>query len=177
VVRVTKFSHRIPFDTDDSVLSGARLLSRTITAIYDKNLRPLGITASQIELLDAIDHSQPATRAELARIRHREKSTLTRNLRAILSAGWAEEVRENADGRSRPISLTAQGRELLLNAQPLWSAARFEAEAWLGQDATVAIVNTNQRVNGFAHPSVPNDEYEEDVGLPDATDRRVTDAD
>ena len=46
-----KSPHRSPFETDDSILSGARLLSRTVTGIYDEKLRPLGITASQFALL------------------------------------------------------------------------------------------------------------------------------
>jgi DNA-binding MarR family transcriptional regulator len=148
MVREMKSPHRSPFEADDSILSGARLLSRTVTGIYDEKLRPLGITASQFALLDAIGHAEPATRAEIARIQRLDKSTLTRNLRAILSAGWAEEVRENADGRSRPLALTATGKELRLAVQPIWLTAKLEVEELLGQEAMITIMSTCDRIGG-----------------------------
>jgi DNA-binding MarR family transcriptional regulator len=162
MVREMKTPHRSPFEADDSILSGARLLSRTITAIYDEKLRPLAITASQFVLLDIIGHAEPATRAEIARIQHLEKSTLTRNLRTILSAGWAEEVRENADGRSRPLALTATGKELRLAAHPIWLAAKLEVEELLGQEATIAIISTCDRIGGSTRLPHPAAEFEQE---------------
>lgn len=162
MVREMKSPHRSPIESEDGVLSGARLLSRTITAIYDEKLRPLGITASQFSLLEVIGHAEPATRAEIARIQHLDKSTLTRNLRAILSVGLAEEVREGANGRSRPISLTATGRELLLNARPVWAAAKVDVEELLGREATTAIMSTRDRIGGWARLSDPALELEEE---------------
>ena len=157
-----KSPQRSPIEQEDSVLSGARLLSRAITAIYDEKLQPLGITASQFSLLDVIGHAERATRAEIARIQHLDKSTLTRNLRALLSAGWAEEVPEGANGRSKPISLTATGRKLLLDAQPVWLAAKLEAEELLGHEATIAIMSTRDRIGGSARPSHSTLEFEEE---------------
>ncbi len=119
---------------DDNVLVRARLLSKAITAIHDDKLRPFGVSSAQFILLAAIRQTEPATRAEIARHQHLDKSTLTRNLRTILSEGWVEEVRENADGRSRPIALTAAGKELLIKAQPAWLVAQAEANALLGKD-------------------------------------------
>jgi DNA-binding MarR family transcriptional regulator len=119
---------------DDDVLVCARLLSKAITAIHDDKLRPFGVSSAQFILLAAIRQAEPATRAEIARHQHLDKSTLTRNLRSILSEGWVEEVRDNADGRSRPIALTAAGKELLIKAQPAWLAAQADAKALLGKD-------------------------------------------
>jgi DNA-binding MarR family transcriptional regulator len=174
-----KAPRRGPIETDDSVLSGARLLSRTITAIYDEKLRQLGITASQFTLLDVIGHTEPVTRAAIARIQHLDKSTLTRNLRAIFSAGWAEEVREEADGRSRPISLSATGKELLLNAQPVWLAAKVEVEELLGQEATIVIMSTCDRIGGSTRSSHLESEFEQEDTRPDTTagDDQTTAAD
>jgi DNA-binding MarR family transcriptional regulator len=109
-------------------------LSKVITAIHDNRLRPFGVSSAQFILLAAIRRTEPATRAEIARHQHLDKSTLTRNLRTILSEGWVEEVREDADGRSRPIALTAAGKELLIKAQPAWLAAQAEAKALGGKD-------------------------------------------
>ena len=81
------------------------------------------------------------TRAEIARLQHLNRSTLTRDLKAVLSEGWIEEVRENANGRSRPVALTRAGHELMLNAQPAWLMAQVQAEALLGEDGMNALID------------------------------------
>lgn len=124
----------------NGVFTHARLLSRVVTAIYDDKLRPFGITAAQFILLLQISR-RPITRANIARLQHLERSTLTRNLRAILSEGWVQEVREHANGRTRPLALTAAGIELLLNAQPEWLAAEAHTIELLGKDAMLAVIS------------------------------------
>jgi DNA-binding MarR family transcriptional regulator len=69
-----------------------------------------------------------------------ERSTLTRNLKSIFAKGWVEEVRDHANGRSRPIALTAVSNDLLLQAEPKWLAAEVEATALLGRDGMITIV-------------------------------------
>jgi DNA-binding MarR family transcriptional regulator len=127
---------------DDNVLVRARLLSKTVTGMYDDKLRPFGISSAQFVLLAVIGRTEPTTRADIARHQHLDKSTLTRNLKAILSEGWVQEVRETADGRSRPLALTAAGKELLLKAQPAWLAAQAEAKSLLGKDGMTAVIRT-----------------------------------
>ena len=119
---------------DDNILVRARFLSRAITGIYDDRLRHFGVSSAQFALLALISQSEPTTRAKIARHQHLDKSTLTRNLKAILSEGWVEEVRDHADGRSRPIALTSAGKELLTDAQPAWLAAQAEAVALLEKE-------------------------------------------
>jgi DNA-binding MarR family transcriptional regulator len=131
---------------DDNVLVRARLLSRAITGIYDDKLRPFGISSAQFTLLAVIAQTEPATRADIARHQHLDKSTLTRNLKAILSEGWVQEVRETADGRSKPIALTTAGKELMINARPAWLAAQAEAMALLGKDGMTAAIDTADRI-------------------------------
>jgi len=145
----------------DSVLMGARLLSRSITVIYDDKLRPFGVTAAQFILLSLISR-KPITRADIARLQHLERSTLTRNLKSIFAKGWVEEVRDHANGRSRPIALTAAGKNLLLQTEPEWLAAEVEATALLGADAMITIVSVADRFahsTGVAAPTEGHDEH------------------
>lgn len=115
----------------DRILTCARLLSKAVTAIYDDQLRSFGISSTQFALLTTICR-EPITRAEIARLHHLNKSTLTRDLKTIVSAGWIAEVTKGANGRSRPVSLTSAGQELVLNARPAWITARAKAAALLG---------------------------------------------
>jgi DNA-binding MarR family transcriptional regulator len=123
------------------VLMRARLISRVITAIYDEQLRPFGIGSPQFALLVVIFETEPATRADIGRFHHQDRSTLTRNLKIILSEGWAEEIQDNPGGRGRPIVLTKAGKHLLHKAAPAWRVAQAEAKALLGNDGVIAVTD------------------------------------
>jgi DNA-binding MarR family transcriptional regulator len=130
------------------VLMRTRLISRVITGIYDKKLRPFGIGSAQFILLAVIYQIEPATRAKIGRFHHQDRSTLTRNLKVILSEGWVEEIQDQADGRSRSILLTKAGIDLLLKAEPAWQAAQSQAKALLGKDGVIAIMDIANRIMG-----------------------------
>jgi DNA-binding MarR family transcriptional regulator len=126
----------------------SRLIARIITSIYDEKLRALGITSAQFALLVAIHQIEPATRADIGRFQHQDRSTLTRNLRVVLSEGWVEERRYGADGRSRPIGLTTAGKGLLRKAEQAWSAAQVQATDLLGKDGVIAVMDIAKRILG-----------------------------
>jgi DNA-binding MarR family transcriptional regulator len=128
------------------VLMRVRLISRVLTGFYDEELRPFGIGAPQFALLGAISMIEPATRAEIGRFHHQDRSTLTRNLKIILSQGWTEEIQGEASGRGRPIVLTKKGRNLLRNAEPVWRVAQARAKALLGKEGISVITKIGSRM-------------------------------
>ena len=128
------------------LLMRTRLISRVITDIYDEQLRSLEISSAQFALLVAIYQVQPATRADIGRHQHLDPSTLTRHLKVILSEGWAEEIRERADGRRRPIVLTRAGMDVLHKAEPAWRVAQVQVKDLLGKDAFIAVMDVASRI-------------------------------
>jgi DNA-binding MarR family transcriptional regulator len=128
------------------VLMRTRLISRVMTAIYDEGLRPFGIGSTQFALLVVIGSMEPATRAEVGRHLHQDRSTLTRNLKLILSEGWAEEILNEASGRARPLVLTKAGKDLLRSAAPVWRVAQSQAKALLGKDGMFAVMKMADRI-------------------------------
>jgi DNA-binding MarR family transcriptional regulator len=128
------------------LLIRTRLLSRVIASIYDKQLRSLKISSAQFALLVAICQVQPATRAEIGRHQHLDRSTLTRHLKVVLSKGWAEETRQGANGRSRPILLTETGTNLLRKAEPACQEAKAQATALFGEDGVTAVIDIASRI-------------------------------
>jgi DNA-binding MarR family transcriptional regulator len=128
------------------LLMRTRLISRVVTGIYDEQLRPFAISSAQFALLVGIYQVQPATRAEIARQQHLDRSTLTRHLRSILSKGWAEESRYGANGRSKPIVLTPAGTNLLHRAEAAWEAAQVQAKDLLGKDGIIAAIDVTSRI-------------------------------
>jgi DNA-binding MarR family transcriptional regulator len=81
-----------------------------------------------------------ASRAELGRANHLERSTSTRNLQLMLDQGWIEEVAPTS-GRSRPILLSEAGRKLLTTAMPAWRSAQQEAKRMLGEVGASALLS------------------------------------
>jgi DNA-binding MarR family transcriptional regulator len=149
---------------DDNVLVLARLISRAVTGIYDDKLRLFGISSAQFALLAVIGQTEPTTRTEIARDQHLDKSTLTRNLKAIFSEGWVKEVSDKADGRSRPLALTTAGKELLLNARPAWLAAQAQARALLGREGMAAVTNIADRILNPSETPLPDAGIEHENG-------------
>ncbi|SPB17711.1 MarR family transcriptional regulator [Caballeronia novacaledonica] len=131
-------SHEIALNC---VLTRTRQISRALTAIYDDALRPFGIAASQFSLLVLVAELGPLSRSDLGRKNQHDRSTLTRNLQALIARGWVAEAAPGADGRSRPLSLTDAGRALLDTAAPAWCAAQGQATSLLGEAGLDALMH------------------------------------
>ncbi|WP_027580446.1 MarR family transcriptional regulator [Bradyrhizobium sp. Ai1a-2] len=123
----------------ECLLTRTRQISRVITSIYDQELRPFGINAPQFSLLVVIARLGEASRAEIGRQNHQERSTLTRNLQLMLSEGWITETAPNSRGRSRAIAITKAGRKLLSDAAPAWRAAQKLGKDLLGESGVAAV--------------------------------------
>ena len=121
------------------LMTRTRRISRVVTSLFDQALRPYGLSSSQFSLLVLIARMNGASRAEIGRANHQERSTSTRNLQLVLDQGWAEEIMPEK-GRSRPIMISKAGRELLAQAMPAWRAAQVKAKQLLGVDGASAIV-------------------------------------
>jgi DNA-binding MarR family transcriptional regulator len=125
--------------THNCLATRTRRISRVVTAIYDEELRPFGINSPQFTLLVLICRLGSASRAEIGRVNHQERSTLTRNLQVMLSEGWVEEIQHEAGGRSRPIALTPAGKTMLYCAAPAWRQAQAQATLALGKAGVAAV--------------------------------------
>jgi DNA-binding MarR family transcriptional regulator len=131
--------------TRSCLLTRTRRISRVITGIYDEALRPFGVNSPQFSLLALIARLNGASRAEIARANFQERSTLSRNLAHLLNEGWVEEVTPKG-GRSRPVLITAAGKELLAFAGGAWRAAQKQARQMLGDEGAAAIVEVADRL-------------------------------
>src|SRR5262245_34775940 len=108
-----------------------RLLNRVVTNIYDDALRPLGMKASQLNILIATGKLGLARPAKVCEILQLDPSTLSRNVERMRAAGWLEVVPEE-DARAHPFRLTLVGRRLIEKVAPAWVKAQHEASGLLG---------------------------------------------
>lgn len=116
----------------DCLAARTRLISRTITAIYDEALRPLGLTAAQLNILVVIANRGPISPGEIARGQNMEKSTISRNIGRMRENGWLT-VAAAASGHRQRLTLNARGRTLLEKSLPAWQEAQTQARDALGQ--------------------------------------------
>jgi DNA-binding MarR family transcriptional regulator len=111
----------------------ARRVSRTLTRIYDEALRPLGLQATQLTLLNAVAMAgEGATMGRLADVLAMDPTTLSRNLRPLAKAGLVRAAPHPADARVRLASLTPAGERVVEEALPLWTQAHRRVVAALG---------------------------------------------
>jgi DNA-binding MarR family transcriptional regulator len=125
----------------DCLCFRARRAARVITRLYDEALRPIGLQATQLTLLNAIamggSEGQPMGR--LSEILALDLTTLSRNLRTLETAGLVAIGRRKDDRRVRLASLTEKGDRLLVEALPLWSQAHAAVVERLGAEDARAL--------------------------------------
>ena len=121
-----------------------RSITRTVTQLYDHLLAPAGITVGQFGILarlyGARRFGQSGMSIGMLADQHgMDPTTLTRNLKPLITAGLVEDGRDASDRRVRTISLTAAGRARLVAAMPLWREAQRRIETALGTETMLAL--------------------------------------
>ena len=115
-----------------------RQLVRRVTQHYDAEVGKSGLKITQYTLLSHVLKLGPLRPGDLARAMKLEPSTLTRNLKPLVSAGWLT-LEPGSDGRSRLVSLTDAGREKRSEAQRRWRAAQEGINQLLGNERVLAL--------------------------------------
>jgi DNA-binding MarR family transcriptional regulator len=115
-----------------------RQLTRRVSQHFDRIIGAAGIMTTQYSLLSHIERLGPLRPGELAQAMSMDASTLTRNLKPLLHAGWAT-LGPGTDGRSRVVGSTPAGRAKRAEAARQWKRAQLEVNARLGEDRVVAL--------------------------------------
>jgi DNA-binding MarR family transcriptional regulator len=115
-----------------------RQLTRRITQHYDTELAQAGLKTTQYSLLSHVLKLGPIRPGDLALAMKMDASTLTRNLKPLIAAGWVQ-LAEGVDGRSRLVTITDTGREKRQEAQRHWKAAQTSLNRLLGMSRLLAL--------------------------------------
>jgi len=115
-----------------------RRLTRMVSRHYDAHVAAAGLKTTQYSLLSHVLGLGPLRPVDLAREMNVDASTLTRNLKPMVAAGWLTQE-EGPDARSRLIAITDAGRAKRAEAQRLWRAAQTELNAMLGVERVLAL--------------------------------------
>ena len=109
-----------------------RRLTRRITGIYDHALAPCGLRVTQFSLLSNLLKLPACSLSELADAMDMERTTLIRNLRPLVAAGWVR-AQARVNSRKQEVSLTPAGRAKWSEAKPLWRLAQDTVNSTLGE--------------------------------------------
>ena len=111
-----------------------RQASRAVSRLYDEELRGVGLRTTQLSLLLQLARAGQVRQGDLGGLAHLEETTLTRNLRPLVAAGWVS-VRSGDDRREKLVRITEAGTAKLAEARPAWERAQARMQALLPKGA------------------------------------------
>lgn len=115
-----------------------RQLTRRVSQHYDAELGKTGLKTTQYSLLSVVLRLGPIQPRALAQKMRMDASTLSRNMKPLVEAGWLE-VLPGRDERSRSVAITEAGRSKREQAQRHWKAAQDKINRVLGVDRVLAL--------------------------------------
>ena len=122
-----------------------RVIGRVVTAVYEEALRPHGLTIAQVNLLAALGMAGPCAPTRLAEVVQLERSTMTRNLAALLKSRWVRATAQDAKG-VREVALTASGAKKIETVLADWRKAQRETARLLGEPGVQTVREVAGRV-------------------------------
>jgi DNA-binding MarR family transcriptional regulator len=105
--------------------------ARALARRFDDVLRPLGLTNGQFSLMMSLNRPKPPGMAAVASLLAMDRTTLTAALKPLERRRLVRVTADPADRRSRLMTLTAKGRNLLAAAVPVWKRTHRKVEARL----------------------------------------------
>lgn len=129
-------SRPIPFATTAKIRDACLCLhvqraARALARRFDEALRPVGLTNGQFSLLMSLNQPDPPSMGPVASLLAMDRTTLTAALKPLERRGLLRVTPDPNDRRGRLLRLTAEGKEILTSAVPIWEQTHREVEAGL----------------------------------------------
>ena len=118
-----------------------RSLARRVTQLYDQALAPSGLKVTQYSVIGHARRRNGApapTVSELAQALVTDRTTLTRNLKPLVDAGFLK-IGSGVDARSKAVCVTPTGEAVYQSAQPLWKLAQAQLRELAGAEQLNAL--------------------------------------
>ena len=130
-------AERQPPAVTPCLCNALRQATRAVSRLYDEELRGVGLRTTQYSLLQRLRRAGEVRQRDLGGLTSLDETTLTRNLRPLIDAGWVA-IRPGEDRREKLVSLTDAGTAKLREARPAWERAqerlrsRLPERTWSG---------------------------------------------
>jgi len=123
----------------DCFLHRIRLLSRTITGIFDEALKPMKLKVTQMNMLGVVTKFGPISPGDLCHKLSMDKSTLSRNVDRLIEYKWLELI-PGENSRSHQLKITEKGSGIIKRAEKYWKQAQAKTKEILGKDGSEAVM-------------------------------------
>jgi DNA-binding MarR family transcriptional regulator len=127
-----------------------RRAARIVTQLYEQELRPAGIRATQFTLLQALARARNISQGTLGEVLGLDSTTLTRTLALLRKKGWIQ-AKPGEDRRQIRLMLTAQGTRAYRSAMPYWLAAQRRLRKSMGKVDWHALMQAATRTAALAY--------------------------
>jgi DNA-binding MarR family transcriptional regulator len=108
-----------------------RRASRAITQLYEKAIRPYGLRATQLTILQVLSRAGDLPQGKLGEILAMDSTSLTRTLAIMRRNGWVA-YRRGEDKRERWVCFAPGGKVQLRRVEPAWEKAQSQLRRQLG---------------------------------------------
>jgi DNA-binding MarR family transcriptional regulator len=106
--------------------------ARAVARRFDTAFRPFDLTNGQFSLLMSLNRPEPASMRSVANLLAMDRTTLTAALKPLQRRGLITVATDPTDRRSRQLTLTPLGRDLLAGAVPIWQREHAAIHAEFG---------------------------------------------
>lgn len=130
-----------------------RRAARTLTQIYEDALRPLGLRATQLTIMQVMAQVGELSQGQLGKMLAMDSTTLTRTLAIMVREGWVRE-RKGEDRRERWLRLSAAGQRKLGRAMPVWDETQTRLRAQLGDKHWEELLRSTNQMASLAAPEI-----------------------
>jgi DNA-binding MarR family transcriptional regulator len=126
-----------------------RRSARAMTQLYENELRPLGLRATQLTILQVLSRAGEIPQGKLGEILAMDSTSLTRTLAIMLQRGWLTE-RRGEDKRERWLGLNSAGEAQLRRVQPVWEKVQSRLRRQLGTHNWNDFLKLTQQLTSIA---------------------------
>ncbi len=109
-----------------------RRSSRALTQLYEDALRPFGMRATQLTILQALKRTGELSQRKLGEMLAMDSTSLTRTLAIMRRRGWIQQ-RPGEDRRERWLGLSNAGQKELERVLPAWEKVQSRLRRELGE--------------------------------------------
>ena len=125
-----------------------RRTSRALTQLYETALRPLGLRATQLTILQVLSRAGEVSQGQLGEMLAMDSTSLTRTIAIMRRQSWLAE-RPGKDRRERRLRLSSAGEAQLGRAMPVWEKVQSRLRRKLGQQAWNDLLQLTHQVTGL----------------------------
>jgi DNA-binding MarR family transcriptional regulator len=123
-----------------------RRTSRALTQLYEQALRPLGLRATQLTILQVLSRTGEVSQVQLGEMLAMDSTSLTRTLAIMGRQGWVT-ARRDKDRRERRLAKAGEMR--LRRALPVWEKVQSRMRRQLGEQDWNSLVQLTYQVTGL----------------------------